>query len=190
MTDTAPHDHGKNIGSAEYTHTIPRKRAAATIVFTDDRGRVLLCEPSYKEVWEAVGGAVEENESPRNAAAREAKEELGLDIEPGRLLAFDFVPAHDGRTESLICVYDGGTLTKRQTDSITLDPSELRSWAWCTLSQAHERMRPLVARRIEAALKASRCGGVAELESGHPVGSDPTGRPHGSHPSGLLPDRT
>jgi ADP-ribose pyrophosphatase YjhB (NUDIX family) len=68
------------------------------VLFTDGVGRVLICEPTYKEVWEAPGGAVEEGESPREAAAREVKEELGLVVEPGRLLGLDYVPALDGRT--------------------------------------------------------------------------------------------
>lgn len=172
MTDSLQSEQA--IGSAEYTRTIPRKRMAATVVFTDDEGRVLLCEPTYKEVFEAPGGAVEAEESPRDAAAREVKEELGLVVEPGRLVAVDFVPPIDGRTEGLICVYDGGRLNPEQTETITLDTDEVRSWSWCTIPQVHERMRPLVARRIEAAVDAIRDGGVAELENGYPVGAKPT----------------
>ncbi|WP_036968045.1 NUDIX domain-containing protein [Promicromonospora kroppenstedtii] len=142
---------------------------AATLVFTDHTGRVLLCEPTYKQVWEAPGGAVELGESPRAAVAREVREELGLDLGPGRLVAVDHVPAVDGRTEALVLVYDGGRLTEQQTATIRLAEDELRTSAWCTLDEARERMRPLVARRIIAALRAISEGGVAELENGHPV---------------------
>jgi 8-oxo-dGTP pyrophosphatase MutT (NUDIX family) len=175
VTITLEETSGKGIGSAEHTRSIPRKRSAATVVFTDDAGRVLLCEPTYKQVWEAPGGAVEADESPRDGAAREVREELGLVVEPGRLVAVDYVPPLEGRTEGLIFVYDGGRLSEEQTASIRLADGELRSWAWCTVEQAHERMRPLVARRIEAALAAIREGGVVELENGYPVGVKPTG---------------
>jgi hypothetical protein len=52
----------QGIGTAEHTHRMPRKRAAVTVVFTDGRGRVLLCEPTYKRVWEAPGGTSEAEE--------------------------------------------------------------------------------------------------------------------------------
>ncbi|MFI2486894.1 NUDIX domain-containing protein [Promicromonospora kroppenstedtii] len=168
-TDEQPQD----IGSAQHTHTVPRKRMAATVVFTDHTGRVLLCEPTYKQVWEAPGGAVELGESPRTAASREVREELGLDLGPGRLVAVDHVPAAAGRTEALVLVYDGGRLTGQQTAAIRLAEDELRSWAWCTVDEARERMRPLVARRIAAALRAITEGGVAELENGHPIAGPP-----------------
>ena len=95
-------------------------------------------------------------------------------VEPGRLVAVDYVPPIDGRTEGLIFVFDGGGLTDEQTAAIQLADGELRSWAWCTVDQVHERMRPLVARRIEAALGAIADGGVVELENGYPVGVKPT----------------
>lgn len=175
MTITLDELSGKDIGSAEHTRQVPRKRSAATMVFTDGAGRVLLCEPTYKQVWEAPGGAVEADESPRDAAAREVREELGLVVEPGRIVAVDYVPPIGGRTEGLIFVYDGGRLTDEQTAAIRLAEGELKSWAWCTVEQVHERMRPLVARRIAAALGAVVEGGVVELENGYPVGAKPVG---------------
>ena len=70
--------------TVDYTATLPAKRAAAAVLFTDPEGRVLLVEPTYKPTWEIPGGTVELNESPFAAAAREVKEELGLDHFEGR----------------------------------------------------------------------------------------------------------
>jgi hypothetical protein len=53
VNDSPEPGQGKDIGSAEHTRTVPRKRSAATVLFTDGVGRVLICEPTYKEVWEA-----------------------------------------------------------------------------------------------------------------------------------------
>lgn len=50
--------------SSDYTATLPRKRMAAAVLFTDVAGRALLVEPAYKDYWEIVGGCVEDNESP------------------------------------------------------------------------------------------------------------------------------
>lgn len=94
------------------------------------------------------------------------KEELGKTILPGRLLVVDWVAPQPGRTEGLMFVYDGGTLTERDTADIHLPPEELRSWAWCTEKQVNERMSQLLARRVVAALQAKAEGVVYELENG------------------------
>jgi 8-oxo-dGTP diphosphatase len=48
----------------------------------DEQGRVLLVHQTYAgSKWALPGGVVEENESPWDAAVREAKEETGLDVE-------------------------------------------------------------------------------------------------------------
>lgn len=54
----------------------------AAVLFTDDAGRALLVEPVYKSYWEIVGGCVDANESPRQAAIRETKEEIGKTVVP------------------------------------------------------------------------------------------------------------
>jgi 8-oxo-dGTP diphosphatase len=111
---------------------LPRKRMAAAVLFTDVQDRSLLVEPTYKDYWEIPGGIVEADESPYVAAKREVNEELGLLVDPGRLLAVDWVPPKPARTEGVIFVYDGGQLCDSQTASISLPRNELRSWAWCT----------------------------------------------------------
>lgn len=139
---------------------------AAAVLFTDAAGRALLVEPVYKDYWEIVGGCVEADESPRQAAAREAWEELGTSVAPGRLLVTDWVPPRPGRTEGVMFVYDGGTLDERDTAGIRLPPDELRGWAWCTMEEIRERMPPPLARRVLAALRAKAGGTAADLENG------------------------
>lgn len=56
----------------------------------DENGRVLLVrranEPS-RGLWSIPGGRVEEGESARDCARREVREETGLDVEVGDLVA-------------------------------------------------------------------------------------------------------
>ncbi|MFI7546499.1 NUDIX domain-containing protein [Actinoplanes sp. NPDC049599] len=148
--------------TSEWTATLPRKRMGAALLFRDPADRVLLVEPTYKPHWELPGGVVEADESPRDAAAREITEELGLAVVPGRLLVVDWVPPRDGRTDGLMLVFDGG----RFTDPVRLDTSELRSWAWCDPDEATQRLLPLLARRAAAALQAARTRTTAYLEDG------------------------
>lgn len=93
---------------AAFDLALPRKRMASTVLLFDESDRVLVVEPIYVDFMELPGGAVELDESPRQAAVREVKEELGLDRDPGRLLAMDWVPPRSGRSEGLITVFDGG----------------------------------------------------------------------------------
>ena len=60
---------------------------AAAVVVQDGRGRVLLVRHSYgKERWSLPGGAVDQGESPAEAAVREAREEAGVEVELDHLI--------------------------------------------------------------------------------------------------------
>lgn len=173
MTDHAPGgaEDEAAIGSADYTYTIAPKRVAAAVLFTSERGEALLCEPVYKQVWDLPGGAVEADESLYAAAVREVGEEIGLAVRPGRLLAVDWVPPLGGRSEAVVVVFDGGVLTDDRAAAIRLDKRELRSWAWVVVDDMGQRVpvRPLVRRRIAAALEALATGRTLYLEQGVPV---------------------
>ncbi len=138
----------------------------AGVCFRDPAGRVLLVEPAYKDDWELPGGAVEGDESPYDAAVRELREELGLVVSPGRLLVVDWVPPRPGRTEGVMFLFDGGVLAAAAEREIRLPADELLSWAWCTPDEAAERLSPLLARRVGAALRAVEDGVTAYLENG------------------------
>ncbi len=58
------------------------------------------------------------------------------------------------------------TLTPEQTAHIHLPAAELRSWAWCTESEAGDRLSELLARRITAAMRARADGTALYLENG------------------------
>jgi 8-oxo-dGTP diphosphatase len=146
---------------------LPRKRAAATMLFTDPDGRVLVVKPTYKPLWELPGGAVEDGESPRAAAAREIAEELGIARAAGALLAVDYVPAGEARTEGLIVVFDGGTLA--DTGQLRLPADELSDWAFVEPDHIAQYLPALQARRAQAALLARARGNAMYLEDGCPT---------------------
>jgi 8-oxo-dGTP diphosphatase len=62
-------------------------RKAASVVLTDENGRVLLVHEGYdKRRWGLPGGRHEPGESIEENAIREAKEETNLDVELGELI--------------------------------------------------------------------------------------------------------
>jgi 8-oxo-dGTP diphosphatase len=85
-----------------------RKRVGADVLIRDEQGRILLVNPRYKPDWDLPGGMAEANESPVAAARRELKEELGLELEIGRLLVVAWVPPHGPWDDSLMFIFDGG----------------------------------------------------------------------------------
>lgn len=144
------------MATAEYYKSLPMKRMGAGALFFDSEGRVLIVKPSYKEVWEIPGGVVENNESPRKAAEREIQEELGLSKYLSKLLCVDYQDPHDIKTESLMFVFDGGSLTIDDIDSIKLDGKELIEYRFATVEEASTLLSPALARRVQQAINAKK----------------------------------
>jgi 8-oxo-dGTP pyrophosphatase MutT (NUDIX family) len=139
---------------------------AAGVLFRDVGGRVLLVEPSYKPNWEIPGGMVDAGESPWAAAARELMEELGWARPVGRLLVVDYVRPRGSRPERMAFVFDGGVLDESDVASVNFPDGEIVSVGFYTLIEVRERVRPLLADRVEAALRAVEQDGVELREDG------------------------
>lgn len=151
---------------SEDSRELPRKRIGGGVLIIDDDMRVLLVEPTYKDTWEIPGGIVELDESPRDAARRECREELGFDIEVRRLLVVDWVSQGQTQGDGLMFIYATGPVDSTQ---IVLPPNELRSWAWCDHDAVLARVPHYKARRLFVALDASREGTFRELQNGIPA---------------------
>ena len=135
-------------------------------MFSDGTGRTLLVSPTYRPHWQLPGGVVDADESPRAAATRAVRRELGLDLELGRLLVVDWKPPTPGGIEGLLFVYDGGTLTAEQSQAVTLPPDEHEDWAWCTRQELVDRLPAHMLRRTVAAIGARSDGSTGYLEDG------------------------
>jgi len=72
----------------------------ANVLATDEAGRVLVVRTTYLgSAWMLPGGRVERGETPHAAAARETREETGLEVVVERLLLVD---AHGSRDVSFV----------------------------------------------------------------------------------------
>jgi 8-oxo-dGTP pyrophosphatase MutT (NUDIX family) len=138
--------------------------SAAGVLFYRD-GNVLLLQSPYKQHWDLPGGVVEANESPKAAAARELKEELGLVVPIGDLLVVDYLPPNEHRPELTAYVFDGGLLAD---EHIEIDGVEIISCAWCDELDlnALTRTAPILRRRINYALAGKAIRRTWYLENG------------------------
>lgn len=142
---------------------------ATGVLFRDVQGRVLLVEPSYKPNWEIPGGAVEADESPWAAVARELTEELGWDRPLGRLLVVDYVRPQDSRPEGVVFVFDGGVLEEADVVGMVFPDMEVVSAAFHTLAEVRGKVKPLLADRLAVALEAVEQGVTALCEQGRRI---------------------
>ncbi|MEU6811718.1 NUDIX hydrolase [Streptomyces sp. NPDC046831] len=158
---------------ATYVAGLPRVISGAAALFRDAEGRVLLVEPNYREGWALPGGTIEsdDGETPRQGARRETLEEIGLDVELGRLLAVDWVHASGPRPPLVAYLYDGGVLGEEDLKAIRLQEEELLSWRLVDREELTDHLPGALGRRVLAALDVLADGsGTAELENGHRVG--------------------
>jgi 8-oxo-dGTP diphosphatase len=131
-----------------YTASLPKKRMGSGCLFFDEHGNILLVKPTYKPGWEIPGGSVEDNESPKQCCRREIQEELGIEREIGKLLVIDYNSETDEKTESLMFIFDGGTLTSSDTESIRLRRDELSEFRLFNVANLPEEMSIALRSRV------------------------------------------
>lgn len=148
----------------------PVSLVSAGLVLRDGVGRVLLLRTSYKVPWEVPGGVLEDGEGLRAGAAREAREELGLDLSPGRLLVLDRRGGDGRQPERLLALLDGGVHDDDLPARCRFLDGEVLEATWCDAAQVRTRTGPGLATRVEVALDrlASDDRSAALLADGRP----------------------
>jgi 8-oxo-dGTP diphosphatase len=159
-----PLDSGGMADSAFYA-SLPRTRGAAAALLLDERGRILLVKPTYKDGWFMPGGVIEANESPLAACRRECAEELGVDAALDGLACVDWGPPRDGVDAVNIFVF-AGRITGEQIDAIRLPADELSDYTLRVPDDVGDLVPPHIGRRLGACLRAAAGGPVAYLEDG------------------------
>lgn len=82
----------------------PQKMIVVKVVIKSDKGNILLAKPNYKKSWQLPGGGVDDGESPEEAAVREVREELSLNIAKAELRLKDTIYKLD--EELLFLIYE------------------------------------------------------------------------------------
>jgi 8-oxo-dGTP diphosphatase len=154
--------------TGEPTWEVPRVPASAGALLFDERGRLLVLNPTYKRHWTIPGGQLEaDGETPWQACRRETREECGIEIERGRLVCVDFRPPKDPRRPGgMRFVFHCGVLGDDRLGMISLQAAEISEYRFVDLDEAAALLSRPVRRRVLACVRADRC---LYLEDGRPV---------------------
>ncbi|WP_030230073.1 NUDIX domain-containing protein [Streptomyces sp. NRRL S-350] len=159
----------------EFIATLPRATAYASLYITDEHGQpVLLNSSVYKpdkgQIWQFPGGQMDPGEPPSGAAIRETRQETGLTLKCGRLLAVHFLPPEPTWPANKFgLIFDGGALSPEQLASIHLDPAEHSDWAARPVEDWTDVLNPRSMDRLRQVAAAAASGLTAYIEHG---GSD------------------
>lgn len=106
-----------------------RSAPCTGVVIHDDAGRMLLARRArapFLGRWEMPGGFVDACEHPADAARREVREELGLELTLTGLVGIYTVDSH--HSGPLLAITWSGTVTGDPDP----DPAEVSEWRWFT----------------------------------------------------------
>ena len=141
---------------------LPTMYGTSAALFTNAAGQVLLVKPNYRDHWLLPGGILEHGEAPDAGCRREVAEELGLDIEPGPLLAVGWAAPDGARPKPIVIfVFDGGVLA--DDTPIRLQEAELDDYRFVRAADLDDYLPPVMGARVAAAFHSRGTGGTAYL---------------------------
>jgi 8-oxo-dGTP diphosphatase len=111
---------------------------AAAIVI--ERGRVLLTQRKrgthLEGAWELPGGKVEPGEDPRDALARELREEIGVDAEVGDIVEVTF---HRYPAKAVLLLFYRAARLAGSAEPRALDVADVR---WAEIGELRDELFP------------------------------------------------
>ena len=102
----------------------------------DTDGRLLIVKANYKPYWTVPGGIIDEGETPRQAAAREVFEEVGIHLNERNLtfvLVADRISKHLQTYQFLF----KAKLSETAKKQIVLQEAEIDEYALVTKAEVH-----------------------------------------------------
>lgn len=126
------------------------------ILVFNGRGELLLGHATGASHWDIPKGVADPGEAPREAAVREAGEEMGLRLAPDQLADLGRRPYRPGKDLHLFAIRVDGVEAKDCVCTSTFidrhgrERPELDRFAWVPWSELPERCAPAMARVLAA----------------------------------------
>lgn len=154
----------------EYLKNLPKKRMASGVVIFNNSKEILLVKPTYKNHWSVPGGVIDENESPRDAALREAKEEINLNLKKIHLLCIDYMSQRESgyitKDENIQFIFYGGKLSAKEIKQIRIPKTEIGEYKFVSKKEALKLVNDKLANRLVPCFEAIKTGKPVYLEGG------------------------
>lgn len=147
----------------DYIDGLDKKRMAAAVMLFNDKQELLIVKPTYKQAWTIPGGTINLNESPRDGAIRETREEIGLEIGNISFICVDYKVDKYG--ESLQFMFYGGVLNKDQINKVQLQAEELSEYKFVNVDDVINFLSPSLGKRTIKCLDALKDGKAIYLEN-------------------------
>lgn len=112
---------------AAWLDDFDKRVASGTVVLEDADGKVLIVKAHYKEYWTFPGGMLDDRESPKQAAIREVREEVGLTLDESTV-SFAWVASRTSRQLMTYQFVFTAPLREEDKTKIILEPSEISEY--------------------------------------------------------------
>ncbi|HET8884063.1 MAG TPA: NUDIX hydrolase [Candidatus Saccharimonadales bacterium] len=110
-----------------WLHTLHARPSSAVIILEDEQERALIVKANYKSHWTFPGGVIDAGETPKQAAVREIKEEVGLTIGIDSVQFGWMVARHSAAVDTYQFIFKA-RLQPGMADQIILQESEIDDW--------------------------------------------------------------
>lgn len=109
----------------------PARVSSAALILENQTGEVLIVKASYKNYWTFPGGIIEADESPRQAAIREVREEIGIAISPDTIKFVAVVDRQSDVAHTYQFIFEA-PLNEAMIRQVKLQAEEIDDWVLAT----------------------------------------------------------
>lgn len=139
--------------TATWLLSLDKRFGSAGVWCETPDGRLIIVKSPYKRYWAIPGGVIDAGETPKQAAIRETKEEVGITLDPDTL-EFRIVTSRviDGLGYNYQFTF-WASVTQEQIDAMVLQPEEITESALVSpgdITSSQEQLGRLLSASIYA----------------------------------------
>jgi 8-oxo-dGTP diphosphatase len=113
--------------------SLVKRAASAQLIIENTNDEILVVKAHYKPYWSLPGGVIEADETPRQTAIREVKEEVGLVVSENDVEIAATIVRKSSRAVTYLFVF---RLTHAYEPGVAvqIEPQEIADYAWVSKS--------------------------------------------------------